>query len=448
VARWGFALTVLIALLGVVASAAEAATVSLVPNEQIGALPFTLTYQAAPGEANRLTVQAAPDGRVWSFRDAGATVQPGANCAAADAGATCTAPSIGALPFNGNVIVDLGDQSDVADVSSAHSGIDLDAGAGDDRLIVRSGFASASMGPGDDAARADAGQLSVEGGPGADDFEARRGAAVQVTYFESPTAVHVTTNGRADDGVPGEHDDVSPLVRTINGSAHGDVLDARAARTTVALYGEAGDDRAFTSPRGGFIEGGGGSDVLRGGNGDDDLIGDPGSDALFGGPGDDGLRGDSGHDLLVGGPGHDSFYVTSDGRDTVRARDGARDRIVCEWLPHSLRVDRGDQLARCAFPVVVSAQSPITPDRRLRLTLRCPWPAPGGCRGVLVLFDSRPRPLGRARFALPAGAVRRLAVPLARKPLDLALTAVVVARRARPPASRRTTVSTFQLSAR
>jgi Ca2+-binding RTX toxin-like protein len=447
-ARSGLALSLLVtALLGVVAAAADAATVSLVPNEQTGAVGFTLTYQAAPGEANRLTVEETPDGRVWTFRDTGATVQPGANCAAADGGVTCTAASIDVLPFSGNVVIDLGDRGDIADVSSAHSGVaDLRAGAGNDRLTVRRGFVIASMGPGEDRARADAGSLSVQGGPGADVFEAGHGARVQVTYFDSPTPVHVTTDGRANDGAAGERDDVSPLVRTVNGSAHGDVLDARAARTRVALYGEAGDDRAFTSPRGGFIEGGGGSDDLRGGKGADDLLGDLGADVLIGGGGDDDLRGDGGHDLLVGGPGHDSFYVASDGRDTVRARDGARDRIVCEWLPHSLRVDPGDRLTRCAFPVGVSVQSPITPGRRLPLTLRCPWLAPGGCRGTLVLFDSRPQSLGRARFALPAGAVRRLAVHLARTPLDLALLAVVVARRARPPASRRTTVSTFQLS--
>jgi hypothetical protein len=445
--RSGLALTLVAALLGVLAGAARAATVSLVPNEQPGVLPFTLTYQAAPGEANRLAVEATPDGRVWTFRDMGATVQPGANCAAADGRVTCTAPPIDAVPFSGNVIIDLGDQGDVADVAAEHSSTaDLQAGAGDDRLTVRSGFVAASMGRGEDRARADAGSLSVQGGPGADVFEVGRGARVQVAYFDSPAAVHVTTDGRANDGAPGEHDNVSPLVRTINGSSHDDVLDARAARTTVALYGEAGDDRGFTSRRGGFIEGGDGNDVLHGGNGADDLLGDLGDDALYGGSGDDDLRGDGGHDLLVGGAGHDSFYIAYDGRDTVRARDGARDRIVCEWLPHSLRVDRRDRLARCAFPVAVSAQAPITPRRRLRLTLRCPWLAPGGCRGTLVLFDSRPHALSRARFALPAGAVRRLAVHLLRTPLDLAVTAVVVARRARPPASRRTTVSTFELS--
>jgi len=289
----------------------------------------------------------------------------------------------------------------------------------------------------------DGGQLSVEGGPGADRFQTGRLGKLQVQYFASGQAVHVTTDGRANDGAPGEHDNVPRLVQTLNGSSHGDVLDARGARTRVAIYGEEGDDRAFTSPLGGFIEGSGGADVLHGGSGHDDLIGDEGADILLGRGGDDDLTGGSGHDLLVGGPGHDLFYIGNDGRDTVRARDGARDRVICDWVPYRLRVDRRDRLERCAVPVGVSAQ--LTPHRRLALELRCPWAAPGGCRGSLVVFDSRPHPLGRARFRLAAGAVRRIAVPLSDVPRDLMVSVVVAARRARPPASRRTTVSAFDL---
>jgi RTX calcium-binding nonapeptide repeat (4 copies) len=442
------ALTVCLAALGLGVGEAHAATVSLVPNTEIGHVSFTLRYVAAPGEANRLTAVESPDGRVWTFRDAGATVQPGANCAAGgDRSIACTAPATVAAALTSYVVVDLGDQDDVADVSAAHSGVgDLLAGAGNDHLRVRSGFVNASMGPGDDVARLDGGQLSVEGGPGADRFETGRLGNLQVGYFASARPVRVTTDGRANDGAPGEHDNVPRLVRTLSGSAHGDVLDARRARTHVAIYGGSGDDRAFTSPRGGFIEGSGGADALHGGSGPDDLIGDEGADVLLGAGGDDDLRGGSGHDLLVGGSGHDLFYIDNDGRETVRARDGARDRVICDWVPYRLRADRADRLERCAFPVGVSAQPPLRPHRRLALVLRCPWAAPGGCRGELVVFDSRPHPLGRARFRLAAGAVRRLAVRLSDVPRDLTVSVVVASRRVRPPASQRTTVSGFELA--
>jgi hypothetical protein len=442
------ALIVCAAALGLGACDAQAATVSLLPNPEIGQVSFTLRYVAAPGEANRLTAVESPDRRGWTFRDAGASVQPGANCAAgADRATACTAPATVAATLTTYLVVDLGDQDDVADVSAAHSGVgDLQAGAGNDHLRVRSGFVNASMGPGDDVARVDGGQLGVEGGPGADRFETGRLGDLQVGYSATARPVHVTTDGRANDGAPGEHDNVPRLVQTVSGSAHGDVLDARRARRRVAIYGWSGDDRAFTSPRGGFIEGSSGADVLRGGGGPDDLIGDEGADVLLGGGGDDDLRGGSGHDLLVGGSGHDLFYIDNDGRETVRARDGARDRVICDWVPYRLRADRRDRLEHCAFPVGVSALPPLTPHRRLALELRCPWAAPGGCRGTLVVFDSRPHPLGRARFRLAAGAVRRLAVRLSDVPRDLIVSVVVASRRVRPPASQRTTVSRFDLA--
>jgi len=435
--------------LGALSPAASAATVSLVPGNEVGVAAVTLAYRAVPGEANRLVVSDAPGGRTWTFHDAGAPIEPGSNCAvAADGAVVCTAPAPTVAPvLTSFVVVDLGDGDDSAEISTPHSGVsDLQAGPGNDVLRIRSGFvSSASMGPGDDLAQADAGGLSVQGGPGADVFRASRRASVQVGYFESATAVHVTTDGRANDGAPGEHDDVSPLVRTINGSAHGDVLDARGARTRVSIYGDGGDDRVFASPAGGLLEGGGGGDVLHGGKGRDFLIGDPGDDELLGGGGDDGLSGGAGHDLLVGGPGRDSFDIDNGAGDTVHARDGVREHITCVWLPHSLRVDRFDRLTGCAVAVSVSAASHIDAHGRLELTLRCPWLAPGGCRGSVQLIDSHPQPLGRARFSIPAGGVRRRSIHLSHRPHDLLVAAIVVNRRARPPASQRTTMSRFQL---
>jgi hypothetical protein len=248
------ALIVVVAGLGLGACEAQAANVRLYPNTQIGEVSFTLRYFAYPGEANRLTVVASPDGRVWTFREAGAFLHPGDNCAAGGDGAiACTVPATVAAPLTSHVVLELGDGDDVVDVSTAHSAVsDLQAGEGDDRLRVRSGFVNASMGPGDDVARVDGGQLTVEGGPGADRFETDRLGDLQVGYFASAQPVHVTTDGRANDGAPGEYDNVPRLVRTVNSSAHGDVLDARGARTRVAIYGGAGDDRAFTSPRGGL----------------------------------------------------------------------------------------------------------------------------------------------------------------------------------------------------
>lgn len=66
----------------------------------------------------------------------------------------------------------------------------------------------------------------------------------------------------------------------------------------VTLRGGPGQDR---------LVGGAGADKLVGGTGDDVLIGRAGADSLFGGPGDDRLVGCAGNDLLRGGPGEDTL---------------------------------------------------------------------------------------------------------------------------------------------
>jgi Ca2+-binding RTX toxin-like protein len=67
----------------------------------------------------------------------------------------------------------------------------------------------------------------------------------------------------------------------------------------VTLRGGPGDDR---------LVGGANSDKLVGGSGNDTLVGRALHDALFGGPGDDRLYGGSGSDVLNGGPGEDQLF--------------------------------------------------------------------------------------------------------------------------------------------
>jgi Ca2+-binding RTX toxin-like protein len=64
------------------------------------------------------------------------------------------------------------------------------------------------------------------------------------------------------------------------------------------IVGTEGDDR---------LNGGSGSDVLCGDGGDDVLTGGSGDDALYGGEGDDRVSGGAGEDSLDGGPGTDDL---------------------------------------------------------------------------------------------------------------------------------------------
>jgi hypothetical protein len=383
------------------------------------------TYRAAPGEPNRLAIDATAQPGATTFRDAGAPIESGAGCTAQGDGAVACSNAHGFAPL-----------------------ADVDLGDGDDVIAVHGGGVHALLGPGADRASADLGRLELEGGPGPDVVSAGPRTDVEAEYFDHVVGVRVSLDGRANDGAPGEGDDVGRGVRTVDGSNQGDVLDARGASGVVHLYGNGGSDHLYASPAGGSLYGSTGADVLRGGPGRDTIGGAEGDDVLAGAGGDDALDGGAGRNVVTGGPGHDRIDVHGNRYDVIRVRDGARDDVVCDaGLPRRLEVDAGDRLRACAFPVAAEADPPrLLAGRRLRLLLACPYPAPGGCVGTVRLTDSAPRPLGRARFAIAAGGRAHVTVRLDHRPRHDVVTAVVIAHRARPPASTRTTVTTLRLA--
>lgn len=82
-----------------------------------------------------------------------------------------------------------------------------------------------------------------------------------------------------------------------------------AAIAAFAFNGGAGDDEVILGrsvPAPATLRGGAGNDTLVGGAWDDRLIGGPGNDALVGRGGDDWLSGGPGNDRLVGGAGEDT----------------------------------------------------------------------------------------------------------------------------------------------
>lgn len=97
------------------------------------------------------------------------------------------------------------------------------------------------------------------------------------------------------------------------------------------LLGTAVDDTIFGNVLGNTIDGLGGQDIVRAGEGDDivdggdggdQLYGDGGNDQLFGGAGDDLLDGGDGVDALSGGIGNDHLAGGA-GADTLDGGDGA-----------------------------------------------------------------------------------------------------------------------------
>ena len=84
------------------------------------------------------------------------------------------------------------------------------------------------------------------------------------------------------------------------------------------LYGDDGDDRIDGNGGDDTVYGGNGNDTLQGDAGNDVLNGGAGNDTLFGGDGNDTLEGGEGNDSLNGGEGSDTYiFNKGDGRDTI-----------------------------------------------------------------------------------------------------------------------------------
>jgi hypothetical protein len=252
------ALALVSALVLATPAAAEAATITAAnfAGGTYNASASGITYSAAPGEANNVTAERVEGG--IRVRDSGATIHPSGDCRRDGADAICQVTSIQV-----NAQIDLGDGSDAIDWRVSYA--DVRGGPGDDQLVAPSG--------------------RVTGGTGADLLQ-----AISVSYEDRSDDLQISLDDVANDGAPGEGDDVKGADYVTAGSGN-DLLVAG-----VDAYG-AGDS-------------------LAGGGGDDRLVGSGGEDHLGGGAGDDRLEAGGGADQLDGG----------DGADRIRGGDG-RDRV-------------------------------------------------------------------------------------------------------------------------
>ena len=354
--------TILIAFAAFFAAvpAAHAATVSFGSD---GALVVT----AAPGEKNHLGIQSDPtdETRVRVYEGTpGLTVTAPAGCDAVDADlVSCPLPAAG-------VRVDLGDGDDWGYISfdlpnvpmaiAGGAGADhlqasldgqpttLDGGPGDDELDGGPGTDTLLGGDGNDDLSGSGGSDRLDGGagddvlsgdgnksPSADAIDGGPGYDTIDTDWQSGGPVALTLGGGADDGRPGEGDDVRNVEHVSTYSASTLVgSDAPEFLEVVQV----------SSPS--TISGGGGNDTLRANDG---------ADHLDGGPGDDDIDAGFGDDTIVGGPGRDS--IAGDrrggdcgplwcklpfGNDTIDARDGEQDSVSCGFGEDTVYADAID----------------------------------------------------------------------------------------------------------
>ena len=153
----------------------------------------------------------------------------------------------------------------------------------------------------------------------------------------------VTNDGRADDGEPGEGDNVVGVEQLY-------VVGAR-----VTVVGTSARDDVFVDAD---------SSTIRGLGGDDKLVAYDGNDTIEGGDGNDFLEGGFGNDVLDGGAGVDQFRgdrtesnVIAVGADQIRARDGNAEQIDCGIGPDTAQVDASDVVAGCE-----SVDRPVIPE--------------------------------------------------------------------------------------
>jgi hypothetical protein len=363
-------ITTALAVLALVPATASAGTITYQGD--------TLILQAAPGEANSLTFGGEQDGRL-SISDSETHTFPATRCTQTDVGYAiqCDIPA--------KVKADLGDGNDRAVVDHMVQGnplVEILGGAGADELKAIAGNSRLTLdgGAGNDVLRSEEGSDVLRGGAdgdeliggaGADTLEGGSGddkltgdvcgpAAPDVldggTGYDTLTdwgdcgpdsdrrPVTVSVNGVADDGRPGEGDDVRDL----------DVLRLFVPATVIGNDGvQAVEIYAAADREPSTIEGRGGADDLRGGSG---------RETIDGGAGDDRIEGGFNHDVLTGGPGRDVIYGDSTagncggygqsctipfGNDVINARDGSADQIDCGPGEDRAIVDAIDTVANC-----------------------------------------------------------------------------------------------------
>ncbi|HWI74979.1 MAG TPA: hypothetical protein VNT55_23655, partial [Baekduia sp.] len=233
----------------------------------------------------------------------------------------------------------------------------LDGGDGNDKLIGDAGRDQLLGGAGDDFFDGDhyngiSGDL-IDGGPGMDRAEGWVDPSVSAEH----PPISITLDGAANDGRPGEGDDVRSIERlTSNVSG------------TLVLSDEPDIVEMWANVDGGpsTIRTNGGNDVVTGGSRDE---------TIDGGAGDDRLEGGFGNDVITGGAGRDTINADMSasqcgvfqsctvpfGNDTIDVRDGEADTVVCGPGTDTVKADAIDTVAPDCETADKTGTTPSTP---------------------------------------------------------------------------------------
>jgi hypothetical protein len=270
-------------------AAASAATITNTPGETV--------YQAAAGDLVEMQVYAGWDQELSDtavfFLPSNATVTDptttDASCKARPAGASSCA-------LRNRTRIQLGGRDDFVGVTNASDTVEVHLGAGNDRQWTTGSKVEAYGDDGDDSLQGGPGFDKLDGGAGNDVLDpysfgdAVTGGPGFDTARESAAGVVVTLDDVANDGVPGEGQNIKSDVEKVAAGSGSDELEGNALPNT--------------------LSGGDGADTLTGNGGADTLLGDAGA-------------------------------------DTINARDGAADDVNCGPGADTAVVDPADTVTSC-----------------------------------------------------------------------------------------------------
>jgi hypothetical protein len=263
------------------------------------------------------------------------------------------------------------------------------------------------------------GDSLLEGGPGSDVLRGGPGTD-SVGYYNGATrGVSVTPDNVANDGEPGEGDDVGSDVEDLGGTDFNDHLVGTDGPNNI--QGGAGDDT---------IDARGGSDILHGGDGNDVLLGGSGNDimgALESGEWST-WSDTTWSDRVDCGDGSDYVYSNPSDRLSANCEGGAKNdgpwgvSLYCSFPD---RLPPGNPYP---IPPDLCADGAVVVSRGGAVVwLGCPRRGPRRCKGVVSL--SAPREpavsasrrarkavvLGSRRVSIKRGRRVRVRVPLSRR---------------------------------
>jgi Ca2+-binding RTX toxin-like protein len=357
---------------------ATLAAILLVPAAaQAGTLSYegdTLVYRADPGARDSPSLDKGDQGELLFYQD-NLTLAPGCTQEDPSFAAHCPMPAkirleLGdgddsngfgsSFPQNVHVDISGGDGKDILQTYGSN-GTTLDGGAGNDTLKGWDTGETLLGGPGDDEINGSGGADHIEGGDGndsispdtyhdpANDYVDGGPGMDVVDDWTIPSndynpPISVSMDGAANDGRPGETDNVVNVEK----------IESHVSGT---LVGGPGDD-IFTV----YANLDEGNSTLIGNGGNDKLTAGDYQDTLDGGPGNDVINGGFGNDVLTGGPGQDTILADATsascgwysytckipfGNDVVNARDGEADTIDCGVGEDRAVVDAIDIVTNC-----------------------------------------------------------------------------------------------------